>query len=69
MTTQVLKPPSTVTVDSNGFVRVEGVCLGKLTADGQAIQVIDKDRRRSLERGSRYVVVPLTELSNLADKK
>lgn len=68
MTEKSTKAPI-ITVDPQGYVRAEGICLGRLTADGQAITVVDKDRRRSLERGSRYVTVPLKELTNLTDKK
>lgn len=68
MNTPSPKPP-VITVDPQGYVRAEGVCLGRLTADGQALTVVDRDRRRSQERGSRYVTVPLKELTNLGDKK
>lgn len=56
-------------VDNQGFVRADGVCLGRLTSDRTSLTVVDKDRRRSAERGSRYVVVPLTELTKLTEKK
>lgn len=58
-----------VAVDSQGFVRADGVCIGRLTSDHTALTVVDRDRRRSAERGSRYVVVPLTELTKLAPEK
>lgn len=68
MAKQVEKAP-VVTVDNRGFVCADGVCLGKLIQDSTALQVVDRDRRRSELRGTRYVVVPLSELSKLVQKK
>jgi len=45
-----------VEVDSRSFVKVDGVPVCKVTSDGK-LQFCDKDRRRSSERGTRYVVV------------
>lgn len=58
-----------VVVDSRGFVSADGVCVGKLTSDGGSIVVIDKDKRRSQARGTRFVVIPLAELAKLAKPK
>lgn len=65
---QEAKTPA-VTVDSRGFVSADGVCVGKLTRDGVSLVIIDKDKRRSQARGTRFVVVPLTELAKLAKPK
>ena len=53
-----------VSVDERGFVTVDGVKLGKrVVKDGiPKLQVADKDRRRSAERGTRLVEVSVEEL-------
>ena len=59
-----------VSVDERGFVTVDGVKLGKrVVKDGiPKLQVADKDRRRSAERGTRLVEVSVEELEEaLAD--
>lgn len=66
--TEESKAPAVV-VDSRGFVSADGVCMGKLTSDGKSIVVVDKDKRRSQLRGTRFVTVPLTELAKLAKHK
>ncbi len=60
--------PVKATPCAGGFVRADGVVLGKLviTPKGPALQVCDKDRRRSSSRGSRYVLVDLSSLAALA---
>lgn len=55
-----------VAVDSRGFVYAEGVQLGKLTGDRRGLIVVDKDKKRSQARGSRYVTIPICELGELA---
>lgn len=65
---QEIKSPA-VTVDSRGFVSADGVCVGKLTSDGKSLVVMDRDRRRSEIRGTRFVTIPLTELTRLAKQK
>lgn len=62
-------PAPVVAVDNQGFVKADGVCLGRLTSDGLGITVVDRDRQRSARRGTRYVVVPLTELSKVTPQK
>lgn len=56
-------------VDDKGFVRVDGVCLGKLTPDGKGIEFVDKNPHRSQVRGSRYVIVQIGELTKLGQSK
>lgn len=60
---------SAVTVDSRGFISADGVCFGKLTSDGESIVVVDRDKRRSLIRGSRFVIVSISNLVELARSK
>ena len=54
-----------VSVDERGFVTVDGVKLGKrVVKDGiPKLQVADKDRRRSAERGTRLVEVSVEAVS------
>jgi hypothetical protein len=56
-----------VAVDSRGFVSIDGVRLGRLIRSTQTIQVVDKDRRRSEARGSRFVEVKISDLSKLVE--
>ena len=53
-----------VSVDERGFVIVDGVKLGRrVVKDGVVkLEVCDKDRRRSAERGTRLVEVSVQEL-------
>lgn len=57
-------PKNLVRVDQEGYVRVDGVLIGRrVNRDGEVmLQVCDKDHRRSAERGTRYPEVSLTEL-------
>lgn len=63
------KTPAVIAIDSRGFVSADGVCFGKLTSDGESLVVVDRDKRRSQIRGSRFVVVPIKELIKLAKSK
>lgn len=59
-------------VDEQGFVVADGVKLGKLATlpgGGKALEVCDKDPCRSAQRGTRLVQIPLTEFSDLENKK
>ena len=60
--------PVSPQIDNNGMVRADGVVIGRLvpTQSGVALQVCDKDKRRSSERGTRFVLV---DLAPLVDKK
>lgn len=60
--------PSTIIVDSQGYVFADGVRFGKLSSTGKSIQILDKDKRRCQVRGSRFVEVPIAELARLTDK-
>lgn len=60
-----------VSVDKRDFVRVNGVKIGKRVkgADGKVrLQVCDKDRRRSAERGTRLVEVVPRELADVLEE-
>jgi hypothetical protein len=59
-----------VSVDERGFVRVDGITIGKrVVKDGKPrLQVCDKDRRRSAERGTRFVEVTVEELGEVLDE-
>jgi len=56
-----------VRVDAEGYVRAGGILIGKrIVIEGKVfLQICDKDKRRSFERGTRF---PLIELSELVDK-
>lgn len=56
-----------IAVDSRGFVSIDGVRLGRLTHNKQAIQIVDRDKRRSESRGTRFVEVPISAISKLAE--
>ena len=63
--------PCKVQVDEQGFVTADGVKLGLLVevpGNGYALQICDKDKRRSSERGCREVQVDLQSLANLEKK-
>lgn len=60
-----------VSVDKRDFVRVNGVKIGKRVkgADGKVrLQVCDKDRRRSAQRGTRLVEVIPRELADVLEE-
>lgn len=57
-----------IIVDSHGYVFADGVRFGRLSPTGKAIQILDKDKRRSEIRGSRFVEVPLEDLAKLSEK-
>jgi len=46
-----------ITIDSEYFVRIDGVCIGRVK--GNCIEFVDKNKYRSNERGSRIVRVPI----------
>lgn len=57
------------TVDQDGWVLVGDVKLGRIvrTLDGKlAIQIVDKDKRRAAERGTRFVVFDVQSLINIS---
>lgn len=60
---------SPVMVSKNGFVYADGVKIGKLVSERGVVQFIDRDRRRSAQRGSDVVEVRLSDLANLPQKK
>lgn len=56
-------PESLVQVDGDGWVRIGGILIGrKIERNGETLlQVCDKDKRRSAERGTRFLEVPLVD--------
>ena len=60
-----------ISVDEKDFVRVDGITIGKRVTgpDGKPrLQVCDKDRRRSAQRGTRFVEISVDDLGEvLAD--
>lgn len=55
-------PERPITLDTTGFVCVDGVRIGRLIAPGR-LQFCDKDRRRAAARGTRYVEVSVEILA------
>jgi len=62
-------PPQYVTdiaVDPRGFVRVGGVCIGRLITEGDHItyfEVKDRNAARSLGRGAQLIRVPVVNVA------
>lgn len=56
-----------VTVDKRNFLRVGGVKVGRVTPEGR-VQFCDKDRKRSAERGTRYVEVDIDRIKTAVDR-
>lgn len=54
-----------IVVDSNNFVYVQGVRIARLVPASGSLQFLDRDRRRSEERGTRIVEVRLSEVAKL----
>ena len=53
-----------ISTDASGFIRVNGVCIGrKVTVGGTAyFEVKDRNRNRSVARGAQLLRVPLQRL-------
>jgi hypothetical protein len=64
--TQSLPPQYTrdIAVDPRGFVRVGGVCIGRLITEADLIyfEVKDRNNARSLGRGAQLIRVPVAEV-------
>jgi hypothetical protein len=60
--TQSLPPQyvTTIAVDTRGYVRVSGVCIGRLIEEGDVVyfEVKDRNAERSLLRGAQMIRVP-----------
>ena len=52
----------TLIIDNVGFVYIDGVRICRYIPTRQALQFWDKDHRRSIERGNRYVEVHIDRL-------
>lgn len=60
---------SPVVVGKDGYAYADGVRLGKFVPERQAIQFVDRDRRRCLEKGRETVEVKISDLINLPLQK
>jgi hypothetical protein len=60
---------SPVVVDGSGFVYVDGVKIAKYLPERHCLQFLDKDKRRSDQRGSNVVEASLIDLVSIAKKK
>lgn len=52
-------------VITDGWATVDGVKIARFVAERGVLQFVDKDRRRSSARGSRYVEVAVVDMVNL----
>lgn len=52
---------SKVVLQRDGFLCVDGVKIGRLVRG--CLELKDKDRYRSRERGSEYIYIPIEELT------
>jgi hypothetical protein len=55
-------------IGSDGFVYVRGVKVAKYLPDSNSLQFVDKDMRRSAQRGTRFVEVSVGEIAKLAER-
>jgi hypothetical protein len=62
-------PSSSVSVDTNNYVYVDGVKIARYIPEKQCLQFWDKDRIRSNQRGSNVVEVALTEVAKIGTQK
>lgn len=60
---------SLVVVGKNNYIFVDGVKIARLVPERGVMQFLDRDRRRSAERGSQTVEVKIADLTNLPQKK
>jgi len=52
---------SNIAVDPRGFVRIDGVCIGRLLTEGDVVlfEIKDRNAARSLGRGAQLIRVPV----------
>jgi len=64
--TQALPPEYTrsIAVDPRGFVRVSGICIGRLLTedDMRYLEIKDRSGARALARGAQLVRIPIEEI-------
>lgn len=60
-------PVAPLMVDPFGFIRADGVVIGKriVKKDEVFIEVKDRDKRRAVARGNRYVYISVEQLHQL----
>ncbi len=55
-----------IEVDPQGYVRIDGVCIGRFvrrhSAQGTVLQVKDRNKRRCTARGRQFVYVAVGDL-------
>lgn len=58
---------ATPVVSADNLIKVDGVVLGKRVTEGNVtyIEIKDDDRLRSMLRGTSFVRIPLSEITNL----
>ena len=54
---------ATIETDSRGYMRADGILVGQRVRKGREeyVLIADRDRRRSRQRGTRYVAVRLRD--------
>ena len=55
-------------VDDRGFLYIDDFRLPMRLIDNRELEFIDKDRIRSVARGTRIVCVPLDQFASLVDR-
>lgn len=57
--------PCRLSIDSRGFIHVDGICLGRKVdgPNGPCLEIKDKNRHRAAQRGTDVVRVNLEDLS------
>lgn len=63
------KPSATVHVDVQGYIYADGVRIARISPDKRCLQFLDRDRRRSDQRGSSFVEVAIKDMANLVENK
>jgi len=58
----------TLIIDNVGFVYIDGVRVARWIPDRQALQFWDRNRNRTMRRGSRYVEVELDRLMRVLNE-
>ena len=61
-------PIFTLHIDEKGFVYVGGVKIARYIPERRTLQFRDDNRHRSVQRGSQYVEVSISEFIGLTQK-
>ena len=59
-----LKYTTNIAVDLRGFVRIDGVCIGRLLTEDDVLlfEIKDRNAARSLGRGAQLIRVPVRDM-------